>query len=319
MTREVIAGQEGLGKDAHQRCCHQEIATMSSSHTIQLPQGPIQYQEQGQGQPVVFVHGLFADHRLWQPLLPGMGQGLRCILPTWPLGAHPVAMKPQADLSVPGMVRLVADFIEALDLRDVILVGNDTGGALSQMVCAQYPDRIAGLVLTTCDAYDVFPPPMFAYLKWMGLVPGATWASAQLLHHIPLLRQLPFTFGDLSDRPLPSGLVEQWLKPMRTDGGVRHDVTKFVRTLSSRYTEEAGLALQHFEAPVLLLWSTRCRHFPTRLAERLQHELPNADLRWLDSTGVFLSMDHPRQVANHIKRFSEARQAQTLKSVSARA
>jgi pimeloyl-ACP methyl ester carboxylesterase len=226
-------------------------------------------------------------------------------MPNWPLGAHALAMKPQADLSVPGMARLIADFIEALDLKDVILVGNDTGGALAQMVCARFPKRIAGLVLITCDAYDVFPPPAFAYLKWLGVVPGAAWASAQLLHHVPWLRKLPITFGDVSDRPLPQQLVERWLRPMRKVAGVRRDVTAFMRTLSARYTEEAGLALKGFDKPVLLLWSTRCRHFPRRLAERLQHELPNASLQWIDSRGVFLSLDHPQQVARHILSFSK--------------
>lgn len=108
---------------------------MTTLKTIHLPQGPLQYLEQGRGQPMVFVHGLLADHQLWLPLLPDLGQGVRCIVPNWPLGAHAMAMKPDADLSVPGVAQLIADFIAALDLRDVTLVGNDSGGALVQMVC----------------------------------------------------------------------------------------------------------------------------------------------------------------------------------------
>ena len=277
---------------------------MSPLQTVQLPQGPIQYTEQGTGQPIVFVHGLLVDNRLWQPLLPGLGHGVRSIMPNWPLGAHTMAMKPDADLSVSGMVQLIADFIAALDLQDVILVGNDTGGALVQMVCARFPQRIAGMVLTTCDAYDVFPPPAFVHLKWMGHVPTLAWLSYQLMHHVPWSSRLPIAFGDLTDAPLPSDLIAHWIKPMRTDAGVRRDVRQFLRTLSSKDTEAAGVALQSFNKPVLLLWSTRCRHFPKRLAERLQRELPHVELHWLDSAGVFLSLDHTQEVAERIRQFA---------------
>jgi pimeloyl-ACP methyl ester carboxylesterase len=271
---------------------------------LQLPQGPVPYLEQGQGQAIVFVHGLMVDNKIWQPLLSELSQGLRCILPNWPLGAHSMPMKPEADLSVLGMTRLIADFIAALDLRDVILVGNDTGGALAQMVCAQFPERISRMVLTTCDAYDVFPPPVFGFLKWLGHIPALAWLTAQLMHHVPPLRRLPFAFGDLTDAPLDGELIERWLKPMRTEAGVRRDVRKFLRTLSNRYTQDAGVALQRFNKPVLLLWSTRCRHFPGRLAERFQRELVNTELSWIDSAGVFLSFEYGRQVADKIRLFT---------------
>lgn len=274
---------------------------MTLLQTLHLPQGPVQYQEHGQGQPVVFVHGLLVDHRLWQPLLPHLGPGLRCLLPDWPLGAHAVPMSPEADLSVEGVARLIADFIAALDLQDVILVGNDSGGALAQMVCARFPERIARLVLTTCDAHDVFPPPAFAYLKWLGHSPALGWLSAQLMHHVPPLRRLPFVFGDLTDAPIEPALIEHWLAPMRRDAGVRRDVCKFLVTVSSRHTLAAAEALRRFDKPVLLLWSSRCPHFPQRLAERFLQALPRAELRWIDSAGVFLSLDHAGEVAGHLQ------------------
>jgi pimeloyl-ACP methyl ester carboxylesterase len=199
---------------------------------------------------------------------------------------------------------MVADFLAALDLHDVILVGSDTGGALAQMVCAQFPERISCLVLTTCDAYDVFPPAAFAYLKWLGHASPLAWLAAQLMHHLPPIRRLPFAFGGLTDAPLGDELIEHWLKPMRSQAGVRRDVCKLLRTLSNRYTQDAALALRCFGKPVLLLWSTRSRHFPRRLAERLQRELANVELHWVDSAGVFLSLEHAPQVVTGIRRFN---------------
>lgn len=277
---------------------------MTASQTIQLPQGTIEYLDQGKGPPIVFVHGLLIDNQLWQPLLPRLSAHFRCIAPTWPLGSHGMAMERNADLSVPGVVQLIADFIEAHDLTDVTLVGNDSGGALTQMVCARFPDRIGRMVLTTCDAYDVFPPRAFSYLKLLGYVPFLPWLAAQLLHHAPILRRLPITFGDLTDAPMSSALVEHCLTPMRVNAGARRDVRKFLRTLSSRYTQDAATELRKVDKPALLLWSTRCHHFPKRLAERLQRELPNAELHWVDSRGVFLSLEYPDQLAKHIERFA---------------
>ncbi|MBI5924658.1 MAG: alpha/beta hydrolase [Aquabacterium sp.] len=276
---------------------------MLQQKVLQLPQGSLRYLDQGQGQPVVFVHGLMVDGQLWQPLVAELGPSWRCILPDWPLGAHALPMHPQADLSVPGMVRLIADFIVALDLHDVILVGNDTGGALAQMVCAQFPERIARLVLTTCDAYEVFPPPAFSYLKWLGYSPMLTWLMTQLMHVVPPLRRLPIAFGDLTDKPLDGKLIERWLRPARTHAGVRRDVCKFLRTLSNDHTLQAGRALRHFGQPALLLWSKQSRHFPARLAERLRCELPNAELIWVDSAGVYVSLEHAGHLSASMVRF----------------
>lgn len=270
-------------------------------HTLQLPQGPIRYLDSGSGPAVVFVHGLMVDHRVWLPVIRELGPHWRCIAPDWPLGAHRQAMEASADLSVPGMAGLIADFIAALGLSDVVLVGNDTGGALAQMVVARAPGRIGRLVLTTCDAYEVFPPPSFRYLKMMGLVPGAAWMGAQLMHHLPLLQRLPFTFGDVTDGPLSPALVRSWLEPMRHDAGVRRDVCKFAATLQTRHTEEAALGLRGAGRPLTLLWSQRCHHFPARLAQRLAGDIPDAELRWVDSAGVFLSLEYAPQVADAIR------------------
>jgi hypothetical protein len=90
---------------------------------------------------------------------------------------------------------------------------------------------------------------------------------------------------------------------MRTHAGVRRDVCKFLRTLSNRDTQAAGQAMRHFNQPVLLLWSTRSRHFPRRLAERMQAEWRHTALVWVDSAGVFLSLEHGPQLVSHILRF----------------
>src|ERR671936_1332669 len=139
---------------------------MEASREIQLSAGTIQYQDTGGDGPViVFVHGLLATGALWSPVLPALAGRTRCIVPELPLGAHRIPMRPDADLSPRGVSRLLAEMLDQLDLRDVTVVANDTGGAISQLLVTEHPERIAKLVLTPSDCFDYFFPPQFKPLQ----------------------------------------------------------------------------------------------------------------------------------------------------------
>ena len=114
---------------------------------------------------LVFVHGALVDGALWKDVVPLLEPTHRCVVPDWPMGSHTAPMSPDAELSPSGMARVVGAFLDALDLRDVTLVASDTGGAVCQLLCAQRAARVARLVLTNCDALEVFPPRAFAYLR----------------------------------------------------------------------------------------------------------------------------------------------------------
>src|SRR5262245_4818136 len=122
---------------------------MHNDQRVELPQGPIHYRDVGSGPTLLFVHGLLVEGSVWDPAIERLKDKHRCIVPDWPLGSHPEPMRPDADLTPHGMAKLIADFIGALGLKDVTLVGNDSGGALSQMVATRHPDCIERLVLTT--------------------------------------------------------------------------------------------------------------------------------------------------------------------------
>src|SRR6266511_2824852 len=159
---------------------------MSPESTATLPAGTIRYRDNGSGEPLLFVHGLLADATLWRKVMPLLEPELRCIAPDWPLGSHRAAMDPSADLSPPGLAQIIADFIDELELETVTLVGNDTGGAICQLVATRHPERIGRLVLTPCDAYDNFLPPMFRPLQAIARIPGSIWPVAQSLRLTPL-------------------------------------------------------------------------------------------------------------------------------------
>jgi pimeloyl-ACP methyl ester carboxylesterase len=269
---------------------------------VTLPQGTIRYRERGSGEPIVFVHGLLVNGDLWRKVVPSLAQDFRCITPDWPLGGHEPPLAANADLTPPGMARLIDGFMAKLDLRDVTLVGNDTGGAFSQLVAVEHPERLARLVLTPCDSYDNFLPAMFKDLQVGARLPGGTWVLAQTLRIRPAHR-LPMMFGWLAKRPVERDVMDSYLGPVKRDRGVRRDVGKVLRGISKRYTLDAGERLRDFRRPTLIVWAREDRVFPFEHGERLAKTIPNARLEAVEDSYSFVPEDQPQRLAQLIAEF----------------
>lgn len=270
---------------------------------LELEQGTIRYREAGVGEPVVLVHGLLVNSLLWAPLAQELSGSFRVIAPDWPLGSHSVGLKAGVDLTPPGLARLIADFIAALGLHGVTLVGNDTGGALCQLVAVNHPESIARLVLTPCDAYENFPPPMFAGLFKAGQLPLATQLIALSLRP-RFMHRLPFTFGWLSKRAIDPRTVEAFLRPARTDGAIRRDLAALLRGIDKRCTLDAAERFGMFRKPVLIAWAREDRFFKPRYAERLAAAFPQSRLEWIEDSYTFVSVDQPARLAELISEFA---------------
>jgi pimeloyl-ACP methyl ester carboxylesterase len=270
---------------------------------VQIPQGTIRYREQGTGEPLVLVHGLLNNGLLWREVADELAKDFRVISPDWPLGSQELPMKEGTDLSPPGLAAIVAAFLEALGLRDVTLVGNDTGGAICQLVAVNHPERLGRLVLTPCDAYDNFLPPMFRPLQLAARVPGAVWLIAQSLRPRPA-RRLPLAFGWLSKRPLPRDVSDAFLAPVLHDRRIRRELAAVLRGISPRHTEEAARRFGEFDKPVLLAWAPEDRFFKLRYAERLAEAFPNARLELIEDSYTYVPVDQPQRTAELIAAFA---------------
>jgi pimeloyl-ACP methyl ester carboxylesterase len=272
---------------------------------VDLPAGRIRYSERGQGPPVVFVHGLLVNADLWSAVVPQVAKaGLRCIAPDWPFGAHQLPV-PDADLRPPGMAALIAAFLERLDLADVTVVANDTGGAITQLLMTRHPERVGRVVLTSSDSLERFFPPVFAPLPTLARLPGAVWVPTQLLR-VRALHRLPFTFGWVAKRPIPRDLVDSYLLPSRHDAAVRQDLRRFLRGVHHRYTLAAARALPQFTRPVLLAWAAEDRLFPLGLAHRLAALLPHATVVPIPDSYTFVPEDQPALLARLVVDFASA-------------
>lgn len=275
---------------------------MEPNHQIELPQGTIRYRDSGQGRPVVFVHGLLVDGLLWRKVTPTLEGEFRCIVPDWPLGSHRIPLAESADRSPRGMAHLIADFLEAMELEEVTLVANDTGGAIAQLLVTERPERIGRLVLTPCDAYENFLPPMFKPLQWVARVPHALTLAAQPMRSA-MVRRSPLGFGLLTKRPIADEITAGWIRPSLADRDVRRDVVGLLRGIDSRDTLAAAEKLRSFERPTLLAWAREDIIFKPRFAERLARDIPNSRLELIDDSRSFVPEDQPERLAELISAF----------------
>jgi pimeloyl-ACP methyl ester carboxylesterase len=259
------------------------------------------YEDYGAGEPIVFVHGVFANANLWRKVVPRL-DGLRSVVLDLPLGSHTLPMPEGADLSAPVLAGLIADAIEALDLEDVTLVGNDTGGALCQMVVTRRPERIGRLVLTPCDYRDNFPPKLFAYFKPAARIPGAMSVMlAPMRFGAP--RHTPIAFGWLTNEPIDREAEDSYLLPAMRDAAARADLRKLLNGADKSQTGAAADKLREFDKPALIAWSADDKVFPRSDAERLAGDLPKARLEFVEGARTFSAEDQPERLAELIARF----------------
>jgi pimeloyl-ACP methyl ester carboxylesterase len=270
---------------------------------VSLDQATIDYRvlgpEDSAHPPVLFVHGILADSRLWDAVAePLAQQGFRCILPNWPLGSHTIPVKDRAVLSPQGVAGLIQDFMVALDLSDVTLVGSDTGGGLCQFLIDANPERVGRLVLTNCDAFDKFPPfpfdLVFAILRGPVSIRSMIWQLK-----LTPLRHSPLGYGLLINDPDPQ-LTASWLAPCGQSSDICRDLAALLRNVARTDLVDTSTRLLRFTKPVTVVWGQRDRCFTPALGRRLAGLFPDSTLVEVAGARTFVSLDNPSAVVDAV-------------------
>jgi pimeloyl-ACP methyl ester carboxylesterase len=275
---------------------------------IELSAGTIEYEDTGGHGPVlVMLHGLMMDASLWDGPIADLRARYRCVAPTLPLGAHRRAMHADADLSLPGIAGLIAEFLDRLDLSDVTLVGNDTGGALVQLLMRDGAERVGRVVLASCDAFDNFPPGLTGKtLVLTGKLSPAMFGLFMQQMRLKLVRRLPIAFGWLTKRG--DAATARWMRPVMNQAEIRRDAVRMLRSVAAdpSLLLEAAESLPGFTRPALVVWASGDRVMPPEHGRRLAGLLPLGRLAEVEDSYTLIPLDQPARLAQLIREFTHA-------------
>jgi pimeloyl-ACP methyl ester carboxylesterase len=271
-------------------------ATQRSDGDVVVDGITIRYHVVGDGRPVVFVHGVYIGGSIWDEVAARL-DGMRCIVPTWPFGAHRDPA-PDADVSARAAARRIPGLLQALDLHEVTLVGNDTGGGLCLAALgSDHPGvaRIGRLVLTNCDSYEHFPPKGFDKIAAVARrVPPIGTGLLWLFTTKPGQRMF---LKSVCTNPPTGDAARRVFEAFPDSQGARRDALRLTQSLEPSVTLDAVGALKAFTNPVLLAWGDQDKLFPLDHARRLEADFPDARLHVIEGASTYVMLDRPAELA----------------------
>jgi pimeloyl-ACP methyl ester carboxylesterase len=280
-----------------------QLSSGSRTRVVETRSGEIRVWERGPADdttPLVFLQGFLAGPDAWTDTIDRLARLRRCITVDWPFGAHARPLLPQSDTSPPGIARLAVEVLDGLGIERAILVGNDSGGVIAQLLLESHPQRVAGLVLVSCDAFEMFPPGLYRYLFRLAAVPGLVTALARGMS-IPAVAKSRIGFGAVISR-CPERAT-RWVKPLASSAGIRRDLAKLMLGSSNHQTQCAATSFADYTGPVLVVWAEHDRLFPRSLGQRLAQAFPRGRFEVVADSATFVPLDQPHRLAALITEF----------------
>jgi pimeloyl-ACP methyl ester carboxylesterase len=273
---------------------------------VETSVGTIEYRDTGGNGPiVVLLHGLLMDASLWDAVIGQLEPHCRCIAPTLPLGAHRHPVHDGTALSLEALAQLVVEFLELLRLDNVVLVGNDTGGAIAQVLVSHRPEYIDRLVLVACEAFENMPPGATGRtLAVASKLPTPLFGVFMQQLRLRPVRRLPIVFGWLTKRG--DNAIKNWLRPIWTMPGIRRDTVRMLRAVltDTAALSDAATRLGDFHRPSLVIWADNDRVMPPKHGHRLASILPHGRLVTVTDSYTLIPLDQPSSLAQHLREFA---------------
>ncbi len=231
----------------------------------------ISYTDIGSGPVTLFVHGVFTNGNLWRHCVQQLSSERRCISIDLPGHGH---TPPLGEPSVWGLADAIGDMIKELDIRDIQLVGNDTGGAICQILVTRWPERFASLALTNCDTEGNFPPPAFRPAVWLAQVNLLRFGAWMARH--PRIAKNIYRSGYQKVTAVPDAILESYLKPVFGDRKNLQFVTALLASMHPALLAPIHEQLAACTVPTKIIWGTGDIFFHRKWADWLLHLIPGA-------------------------------------------
>lgn len=251
----------------------------STKKQVQTPSGRIAYTESGNGPVALFVHGVLLNSHLWRHQLAELADIRRCIAVD--LLAHgDTEIAAGQDLSVSANAEMLKQLLDALNIDQVDLVGNDSGGGISQIFAARYPERIRTLTLTDCDAHDNWPPEAFKPFLEMAAGGGLSKTLNAMLQDKTIYRS-PQALGPAYENPeeISDDDIEAYLRPLVRNEQRTRDLQRFLAAFDNKHTRSIEDGLKKLKAPTLIVWGTDDVYFDVKWSRWLAETIPGTKRR----------------------------------------
>jgi pimeloyl-ACP methyl ester carboxylesterase len=269
---------------------------------VRTPSGTIGYVEHGSGAVALFVHGVLLNGYLWRHQLEQLGDVRRCIAVD--LLAHGnTEISPGQDVSVTANAHMLAQFLDALEIDRVDLVGNDSGGGICQIFAALYPERIRSLTLTNCDTHDNWPPEAFKPFVAMVAAGGLPQTLNAMLDDKTVYRA-PQALGPAYEKPeaVADDTIETYLRPFLRSSQRTRDIERFVNAFDCRHTVDVEEKLKRLQAPTLIAWATDDIYFDLKWSHWLEKTIPGTRKRVeLQSARIFFPEERSAEFNQELK------------------
>jgi pimeloyl-ACP methyl ester carboxylesterase len=247
--------------------------------SVSTPSGRIAYVEVGQGPVALFVHGVLLNSHLWRHQLSELADIRRCIAVD--LLAHgDTEIAPAQDVSVTANAKMLVQFLDALGIDAVDLVGNDSGGGIAQIFAAENPSRVRTLTLTDCDAHDNWPPDAFKPFLEMAAAGGLRDTLEAMLANKNVYRSAQ-ALGPAYEHPeeVTDETIETYLRPLVRSQQRTRDFQRFLAEFDCRHTLAAEAGLRKLRAPTLIVWGTDDIYFDVQWSHWLADTIPGTRRR----------------------------------------
>jgi pimeloyl-ACP methyl ester carboxylesterase len=263
---------------------------------VETPSGRIAYVEKGRGPAALFVHGVLMNGHLWRHQLEALSDVRRCIALDLLAHGH-TQIEPTQDVSSVACARMLREFVEALGLGQVDLVGNDSGGGIAQIFAANHPEKIRSLALTDCDTHDNWPPDAFKGFLEMAAAGGLPDALAGMLADKPFYRSAQ-ALGPAYERAqdVSDATIETYLRPLVATPQHTEDLKRFLGAFDCAQTTAIETKLKALRVPTLIVWGTDDVYFPVKWSHWLADTIPGTRRRIeLEGARLFFPEERPAE------------------------
>jgi pimeloyl-ACP methyl ester carboxylesterase len=212
---------------------------------------------------------------------------------------------PGQDVSVTANAKMLAEFLDAMAIDKVDIVGNDSGGGICQIFCALYSERVRSLTLTNCDTHDNWPPVAFQPFVAVVKAGGLRKTLDAMLSDKAIYRS-PDALGPAYEHPekLSDDTIERYLRPLVATEQRTRDLERFVNAFDNKHTVEIEPKLKTLKAPTLIIWGTDDVYFDVKWSHWLSETIPGTKRRVeFEGARIFFPEERPEDFNKELRDF----------------